>query len=322
MFCRQKIWAKDSNVHDGMASEVPCTDLFEIKAKNIKETKLFEDSEWRFGAICTEFQAKKNQHLLTWEGQPIVAPLECVDFWQSSRGDVTRRERHNVSFQSIKFPASHRGCPWHSTQRRVATRSLRHNTSNSLTTVKKHVLSWEGNCKVRRNKCSGNVWRPRSMHKWWEGWPGPHPETSLEKKLSFEHRKRYVRNKNEATIHRLCSRSEIHITYPIMLQYPLNTKTLKRHWKIRVQGCHTPVTLLLSIVWLQSLHSWFQRFQQVPRSPNNQFTPVSTFSLKILKKSPRLHISWRFEWFHIVKDSNLANLIHHDLLHRVLDAEG
>lgn len=41
MFCRQKIWAKDSNVHDGMASEVPCTDLFEIKAKKHQRNQAF-----------------------------------------------------------------------------------------------------------------------------------------------------------------------------------------------------------------------------------------------------------------------------------------
>ena len=38
----------------------------------------------------------------TWEGQPIVAPLECVDFWQSSRGDV-RCETQKTCSVHVKF---------------------------------------------------------------------------------------------------------------------------------------------------------------------------------------------------------------------------
>ena len=72
-----------------------------------------------------------------------------------------------------EIPASHRGCSWHSTQRLVATRSLRHFGQLQLTTVKKH------------GETNGNVWRPRSMHKWWEGWPGPHPETTFAKKTEL-----------------------------------------------------------------------------------------------------------------------------------------
>ena len=185
MFCRQKIWAKDSNVHDGMASEVPCTDLFEIKTKNQKpsiskiqnEHLLQFERNFKQRKTNISWLGKVNQSWRLWNALTSDNPRE-VEMWRDAR------DTQGVS-KSIEFPASHRGCPWHSTQRLVATRSLRHNTSNSLTTVKKHVLSWEGNCKVRRNKCYGNVWRPRSMHKWWEGWPGPHPETSLAKKTEL-----------------------------------------------------------------------------------------------------------------------------------------